>query len=411
MIRKSIENTAWQVLSKGLTSVLALVTTGLLTRGLESNAYGGFILINSMFVFLDSLADFGIKTIGLRELANEKRNLGEIIKFKIILTTVAWLVGLIAVMSLDSFEQFRWAGLVSLSMVWLTSIMGIGEMLWQKNLEMQKKVIIDIAYPLLFILGLLIKRNDLSLTYVMELLLLTRIITLVFGFASLKEDKEVIKIDWKIKVNYGFWKELWPMGVFLLLFAAYDRLVDSIIISSFLGATAVAYYGLGYKIYGVLIQPAYYLVNSVFPLLSKKDGNEKEVFRKTGMLMLLGATAVVTATLLMAPLMVKVLGGDNFEPTIGVLRVLSIGLFLSYFGHLYGFGLIAEGNQKKLLWVGIMGLIINVSLNMLAIPRYGIMGAAWVTVITEAIHSGTMMVLYMGKKYPSSLKLRLGEER
>lgn len=279
MIRKSLENTAWQVLSKSLTSFLALVTTGLLTRGLGGEAYGGFILINSMFVFLDSLADFGIKTIGLRELANEKSNLGEIIKFKIIFTSISWLVGLTIVISLESFSDFRWEGIMSLSMIWLTSILGVAEILWQKNLEMHKKVMIDIGYPLLFILGLMIKKFNLSLTYVMEILLIARMVTLAYGWLSIKKDKVMVKLDWKVKINKSFWRELWPMGVFLLLFAAYDRLVDSIFISTFLGATAVAYYGLGYKIYGVLIQPAYYLVNSVFPLLSKRDENVGEVFK------------------------------------------------------------------------------------------------------------------------------------
>lgn len=115
------------------------------------------------------------------------------------------------------------------------------------------------------------------------------------------------------------------------------------------------------------------------------------------MIMLAGAILVVMITYIMAPLMVKVLGGDGFDPTIGVLRVLSLGLFLSYFGHLFGFGLIAEGNQRKLLIVGLIGLVVNLGLNIWVIPRYGILGAAWVTVITEAFHSGTMMVLYLRK--------------
>ena len=66
MLGKLIANTGWQVAGKGITLLLSLVITGILTRRLGVTAYGGFVLITSIFVFLDTIGDFWTKIIGVR---------------------------------------------------------------------------------------------------------------------------------------------------------------------------------------------------------------------------------------------------------------------------------------------------------------------------------------------------------
>ena len=50
-----------------------------------------------------------------------------------------------------------------------------------------------------------------------------------------------------------------------------------------------------------------------------------------------------------------------------------------------------------MLKVGLAALLINLVLNLLLIPYFGIIAAAWVTVLTEAIAAG-MMWFYLRKK-------------
>lgn len=392
MLKKSIINTIWQIGSKGITTLLALVTTGILTRKLGSEGYGAFTLISSLFVMLDSLADFGIKTIGIRELANGKKIMGKIIKLKTLMTTGSWLLGLVVIWGLDSLVGIRIEAVVALTMVWLTSMLGVGEMVWQKNLKMERKTLVDIVFPLLFMAGLWVWKDSLSLMVVYGILLGARIISLMLGWRWLRNEKEFLEIEWSNGKIGDLWKEVWPMGVFLLLFAAYDRVVDSILISHFLGIEQVAYYGLAYKIYGVLIQPAYFYVNSVFPLLSGKFNDKKEIFNKSLLILIAGMLVVVVGTWIWADWAVELLGGPGYEMAAKVLRVLILGCLFTYIGHLVGFTLIAKGGQKDLLKVGLIGLVFNLSLNWLLIPSYGIIVAAWITVATEALDMGLMMI-------------------
>jgi O-antigen/teichoic acid export membrane protein len=69
-------------------------------------------------------------------------------------------------------------------------------------------------------------------------------------------------------------------------------------------------------------------------------------------------------------------------------------MVFAYLGHLVGFTLIVKGKQKLILFIGIISLIVNIGGNLLFIPRFGIVGAAWVTVVTEAV-AGLLMVGFL----------------
>ena len=187
------------------------------------------------------------------------------------------------------------------------------------------------------------------------------------------------------KFVLNFLKESWPMGVYMLIFTGYDRAIDSLMIDKFIGIKEVAFYGLAYKIYSNMVQPAYYFVNSIFPILSGKSENKRSLFKWSTWIILGALMVLIPLAYLLAPLMIKILAGSGFEPSVIVLRILLIPLFFSYINHLFGFTLIAKGGQKQILILGLITLVVNFIGNLLMIPRFGIIGAAWVTGFIRSI--------------------------
>jgi len=175
------------------------------------------------------------------------------------------------------------------------------------------------------------------------------------------------------------------MGVYLIVFTAYDRAVDSMMISRYLTMKDVAYYGLSYKIYNSLVQPAYFFVASVFPLLSSQIEKKRKLFFRSLALILVVLIIGAPILSIMAPFMISVLGGAEFLPSVGVLRILIFAMIFAYVNHLFGFTLIAKRGQKSILLIGLIALTFNIIGNMYAIPRFGISGAAIVTVYTEML--------------------------
>jgi O-antigen/teichoic acid export membrane protein len=203
------------------------------------------------------------------------------------------------------------------------------------------------------------------------------------------------KFDNKKIVN--LWKMTWPMGLFLMMFATYDRAIDAMLIRHYLGAVEVAWYGLAYKIYGVLLQPAYFYVNSIFPIMSLKNTPKRLLFLSSSGLLMAGAIALVGLVYYLAPFMVQTLAGDTFGPSVLVLRILILASLFSYLGHLVGFTLISIGGQGEMLRLGVVALVVNLLLNIWLIPYYGILGAAGVTVFTEMIDL-LMMAYFLKRK-------------
>jgi len=399
MLKKPILNTLVQVLGKGVTVLLSLVTTGILTRKMGTEVYGNYMLITSMWLLLDSAADFGTKVMGVREASKEKederkKTYIQVAWFRLAASLLMFLVGLGVILFWGGFEGIKIEALMGLMMIGFTSMAGSLEIIFQTEMRMDLKVWGDILFPLIFVVWLLLGREQISLIWVFGVYLVARIISLGVGLGLAEKILGKINITKPSKTFWiSFLKQSWPMGIYMILFSGYDRAVDSILIRQLIGVKDLAYYGLAYKIYGNLIQPAYFLVNSVFPMMSHKETNKKTLFKETGILMFLGALVVSGVIYFLAPWIISVLAGGEFEKSVMVLRILLVAMVFAYLGHLVGFTLIALGKQKQVLWVGLISLLINIGGNLIFIPYFGINGAAWVTALTEMVAAGLMTVM------------------
>ena len=280
-------------------------------------------------------------------------------------------------------------------MIWFTAIAGSLEIVFQTRLRMDLKVVIEIFFPLLFLITLIFWPKTITLLWVFVVYLLARIFSLKIGVLIFNRWNNFNFSFWKKAIDFGVVKKLfyesWPMGLYLIIFTSYDRAVDALMINYFLGAREVAWYGLAYKIYANLTQPAYFFVNSIFPLLSSKIENKKELFKKSFWLLGGGILLIIPIIYLLTPWIIRVLTGGGYEASVTVLRILLFALFFSYIGHLVGFTLISRKGQKDLLFLGVVVLVVNILANLLVIPKFGIIGAAGVTGISEAVSCGLML--------------------
>ena len=403
MLKKPIINTLVQVGGKIITILLSLVTTAILTRKLGPEIYGNYLLITSVWLLSDSATDFGSKVIGVKEASakdiNDRNEIYvQVAWFRTLTSLLLFIVGLMVILCWSGFDGLELEALVALMMIGFTAIAGSLEIIFQTEMRMDLKVWGDIVFPLIFVIFLWFTRDSVNLIWIFGVYLLARIISLILGLNLVKKITKRIRLAKLDKVFLKkFVKETWPMGVYMILFSGYDRAVDSILIKQMIGVTDLAFYGLAYKIYGNLIQPAYFLINSVFPLLSGKMENKKKLFWETTALMLLGALVVAPTIYFTAPMIIRVLAGNEFVRAVGVLRILLVAMVFAYIGHLVGFTLISKGKQKLILLIGIISLIVNIGGNLLFIPRFGIVGAAWVTVATEVVAS-LLMVGFLRKE-------------
>ncbi len=389
MLKKIIYNSGIQLVGKIVQLVSSVITAALLTRHLGPAGYGQYTLIMALTTFLVTIGNWGTQIIGVRELSTTKKKsklFSSLIILRFILGGIAIGFGTTFVLFSPIFKNIQQLGLLSLILVFALIFETSFNVIFQSLLKMDRRALINIISSFLF-LGftfILLKLNFQLLAPLISWII-TRSVTISFAYIL---SKKLISWNWtpqKKLVKQLFIQSL-PLGTLLVLSTAYDQAIDTFIIQQYLGEQQVGFYGLAYKVYSNLVLPAYFLNNTLFPLLSKKKKFNQVL--KTGIklssLCLLG---LVPLTYLSAPKLIPLLAGNNFFASIGILQILSLSLVFAYINHLTGFSLIAINKQKTSLKIGLLSLTWNLVLNLYFIPKYGITAAAWITVTTEGITS------------------------
>lgn len=163
--------------------------------------------------------------------------------------------------------------------------------------------------------------------------------------------------------------------------------VDSILIGVMLGPGPVGLYAAAYKpITAVLTAPVTYF-QGLFPAFARSFKEDRAQFsgmvlRSLRFTMMFAIPVGVGGTLLAAPL-IDLLFGPSYAAAVPVLRLLSWSAVLVTLRGNFRHTLNAAGKQHLDLACAGAAAALNVGLNLLLIPRYGIVGAAAATVLSE----------------------------
>jgi O-antigen/teichoic acid export membrane protein len=90
-------------------------------------------------------------------------------------------------------------------------------------------------------------------------------------------------------------------------------------------------------------------------------------------------------TLAAAGPIVELLFGPDYVSGASILPILLASFVPICIGNVAGNMVIATDLQKRYIWYAALGLLINVPLNFVLIPHYGIEAAAWITLLTEVV--------------------------
>jgi len=189
-------------------------------------------------------------------------------------------------------------------------------------------------------------------------------------------------------------KEGLYLGGVSLLWLVYYR-IDTAMLGSLRGADAAGLYTVAYKLMeGFFFFPGM-LMLVVFPSLARRDEHFGRVLRKTFRLLALAGFCGSLLLFVGSRLVVDLLYGDEFSGAARILRVLSWAVWPVYIGYLVTQSLIAVDASRLYFLFSIFSVALNILLNLVLIPRFGPLGAAWATVFTEGfVAAGCAWLLF-----------------
>jgi O-antigen/teichoic acid export membrane protein len=164
---------------------------------------------------------------------------------------------------------------------------------------------------------------------------------------------------------------------------------DTLLLGFLLGATAVGLYNAAYRPLTALLTVSATYGLGLFPALSRAFSENSQQFSEL-VLRSLRLTAIcaipigVGGSFLAAPL-VELLFGADYAAAAPVLQLLSWSAMLVVLRVTFRQALAASGHQRLDLVCATVATSINVGLNLVFIPQFGIVGAAIATLVSEVV--------------------------
>lgn len=258
---------------------------------------------------------------------------------------------------------------------------GREEMGWPAILGLFLKVTISLTGLSLLWLGqpLVVVVSAYAISGVVYLLVAALVVTGRYGLPRFPGWKYVMHVLW-----VGL-----PFALEPLVFVVYGR-ADIVMLSYFLGDRAAGIYAFPYRVlemsgvcfslYGTALYP-------VFARLYQSDRQElARIFRTSRMVVFVLASLAMLTILLGSGMGIRILFQDKFAESIVVFKVMSCFALTNSLRYLYFPLLLAANGQRYCLIVGVIVTVLNVGMNAVMIPLWGVMGAVMATLCSEIVY-------------------------
>jgi len=408
LIKKKIfYNVFVSVLARATAVIIGLIIISFTTRYLGQDGFGDFSTILAFLFVFSVFAELGLYPILIKKISESEDSEAKIfnniftLRFfsSFFIFVIASLAGFLFPYSSEIKMGIIIAGFGQWALINTQLLMAI----FQKYLEMEKVALAEVLSRL-FQLALIILFiwRDLGFFSIILAFSLCSIANFIILFFYAKK-----YISFKLEFDFGFYKTIlkqsYPLAIGGILTMFYFKF-DTVLLSLMKSSSDVGIYSLPYRILEVLIFFPSIFAGLIMPFLSKYALTDKDKFRnvinKSYDALIIIIMPLIAGTLVLSGKIIPFLGGNEFAESIGVLNILIFGVAIIFVSNLFYNIIIVLNKQNSFIWIFAVGAIVNISLNLIFIPKYSYYATSVNTVITEFLVAGLMLiVIYKSLKY------------
>ena len=390
------KNTSWLFAEKILRMVVGLFVGIWAARYLGPEQFGLFSYAQAFVGLFAAIAGLGLDGIIVRELVKNPSKQAVLLGTAFYLKLIGALLVLLAL-----------AGTVTLShqdslTTWLIFIIASSTVFQSFNVVdffFQAKVlskyvvyanIISLLISSFVKIGLILTNASL-IAFAWVILFDSVILMLGFVYYFQRHAKLNIKrLNFSKATAINLLKDSWPLILSGLVISIYMK-VDQIMIKEMLDAEAVGQY-----VAAVRLSEAWYFIpmviaSSLFPAIINAKKVSKEIYyaqlQKLYDLMVWIAIAIALPMTFLSDWVIDLLYGVQYDQSGAILMIHIWAAVFVFLGVASSRWFIVENLQKYSLYRTLAGALINVMLNYILIPIYGIYGAAYATLASQVVAS------------------------
>ncbi len=385
-----IKNTFWLFIAEGVNKGLMFFLLILVARYFGVEVFGKFSFALNFSMLFVILADFGLSTLTIRELARNKeltkKYIENIAVIKLILAFIT--CGLIVLISQFMGKSLEVNLIIYLFGIYviINSFSDFFRSVFKAFEKMQYEAYSKILQGvILFIIALFFLLNGYPIIFVVSAFIIASSISFVFTLFLTWNKFTKFWLD----LDFGFWKnvikESWPFALSSLFMVIYFR-IDTVMLGIFDNNYSVGIYSSAYNLIFLVFGVTSLLNLSLYPYLSRNKS-----FKINRLLLYYFSGGFLVALLLffLSPLIIFIYGPSFMDSIIALKYLGLVSIFLipnSLFGIYYA----AHNQQRFNLKVTGLLSVINIFLNIFLIPLFSYIGAIMSTIFTEFI--GTILL-------------------
>lgn len=387
---------------QGLNFLLPLLVVPYLLYTLGVELFGLLAMATAFISYFMILSDYGFNVTATREISiyrdnSEKLNeiFSAVMMIKVILMIIGFTILLLALWLFNNLGEYYLIYLLTFGMV-------LGEVLFpiwifQGMEKMRYIAILNIVAKVLFLVAILLFVKEKEDAYLVPLFnslgfIVVGTISLLYIYKRFK-----IRFVWQ---RYTVLKKYLIMGWHIFLSKLAVTLYSSsniFILGIFTNHLMVGYYAIAYKVISALVSLGDIVNQVIFPYLSKKWIENRELYYSIFYKFLKGIMVIMSLFSLIifatAENITYLLSGENSLVTVELLQIMALFLIVAPLGGLYSQSFVTQDKSfyvtKSTFWT----LIVNMILIAILIPLYGVYGLAIAELLVKLFH------FYLNNRY------------
>lgn len=394
-LRKILGNIIWLVADSLLQIGLSLVVGIWVARYLGPERYG---LMNYVFAFVSLFTPFaklGLENIVIRNITRSPDNTNETLGTALVLRLIGALFVFLLTISIGLFNR---SDPLTIALIALSAGTGIFDSFetinfWFRSQVQAKDIVIgrNIVNVLMAIARFLLVAIKAPLLAFVWISLANSFLLAVSQVIVYRLHGQLIKNwRWSKAIAQDLLRDSWPQIFTGLVIMIYMR-IDQIMLGQMVGANEVGIYSVAVRLAEMWYFIPNAIIGSVFPSLVKsREVSEKVYYERLETLfnyMSALSYSVAIPTTFLASWIITLLFGQNYAAAGPILSISIWGGVFVCLGLARGPWIITENFMAFSTATSLFGAITNIILNLFLIKKYGGIGAAIATVISQFVAS------------------------
>ena len=377
-----LKELSFQFFEKFIRILLGLIILKKVSNYLGPEDYGSFLFIESTYLLFLGVSLFGFEPVFVKFFV-QKRNLEKLIINGIYLSfIISGIFLLISYFFTFYFLDFKYSTylfvvllLITLNPLYLTEFYFIS-----KNQIRFISTIKGLVYIICFFLKLISVVNELDLVYFVGILFFEHfLVLLIYSYFFFK------KIHFKVLNIEKYWiKLILTKTIYVFLYGLGVNLlsrIDIIMIEKFLSLEDLGNYSASYKLIVFTFFIPNIIATTFYPKIVKSL-NDKKLLMRMYFLSFWVSLIVFLFVSVFSNYILDYFYLEKYTNVKQIFKISSFAILLGGLSSVYVKRLYALDLQKKVFFRSIFGIILNVLLNLMLIPNYGILGVCYATIIS-----------------------------